>query len=52
MPWPLPSAKIYGHDATMRGFRTEHHALAGVPPRQLRGSPHTDRASSTKYDSG
>ena len=23
MPWPLPSAKIYGHDATMRGFRTE-----------------------------
>ena len=26
MPWPLPSAKIYGHDATMRGFRTELHA--------------------------
>ena len=23
MPWPLPSAKNYGHDATMRGFRTE-----------------------------
>ena len=28
MPWPLPSAKIYGHDATMRGFRTEPHASA------------------------
>ena len=27
MPWPLPSAKIYGHDATMRGFRTELHAF-------------------------
>ncbi len=25
MPWPLPSAKNYGHDATMRGFRTELH---------------------------
>ena len=23
MPWPLPSAKNYGHDATMRGYRTE-----------------------------
>ena len=28
MPWPLPSAKNYGHDATMRGFRTGHHASA------------------------
>ena len=27
MPWPLPSAKNHGHDATMRGFRTELHAL-------------------------
>ena len=27
MPWPLPSAKNYGHDATMRGFRTELHAF-------------------------
>ena len=27
MPWPLPSAKNYGHDATMRGFRTERCAI-------------------------
>ena len=26
MPWPLPSAKNYGHDATMHGFRTERRA--------------------------
>jgi len=23
MPWPMPSAKNYGPDATMRDFRTE-----------------------------
>ena len=30
MPWPLPSAKNYGHDATMRGFRTELHESASA----------------------
>ena len=39
MPWPLPSAKIYGHDATMRGFRTELHESAS-PPSRIYGGPH------------
>ena len=38
MPWPLPSAKNYGHDATMRGFRTELHASASLPRRRIYGA--------------
>ena len=36
MPWPLPSAKNYGHGATMRGFRTEGHASASGTPGDAR----------------
>ena len=59
MPWPLPSAKNYGHDATMRGFRTERHAsvhgLAGHPTGcavYLRAPCRRYRPSSTKRVTG
>ena len=44
--WSLPSAKNYGHDATMRGFRTERHVSvrSGAEPGQGRSTETAHRA--------
>ena len=44
MPWPLPSAKNYGHDATMRGFRTGRHVVCAVGGRAGTRSLHRARS--------
>ena len=48
MPWPMPSAKNYGPDATMRDFRTERHASAPLPPHRSRPPVGLSRSSASR----